>query len=258
MTVDWNEHPEARDEFLDAHERYLAIEDGRLGDEFSDAQQSPSRSQQHTDPVESIEVERKYEVDADAVVPSSFAAVGLQARDPERTTLTATYFDTSGGDLARERVAVRRREGGRDAGWHMKTLGSEGARELHWPLAPEMPAGLSEEIARITDAPVVPLAVLYTHRSTLRLVDHNGIERVEIADDLVHAEQCATKVKRVWREWEAELLVGADVAVLNAIEPVLVQAGAARSQSPAKIVRAVGFIPEFDAQDRARARKLDE
>lgn len=36
MTLDWNEHPEARDEFLDAHDRYLGIDDGRLGDEFAD------------------------------------------------------------------------------------------------------------------------------------------------------------------------------------------------------------------------------
>nr|WP_035769919.1 type II toxin-antitoxin system RelE/ParE family toxin [Arthrobacter castelli] len=40
MTLDWNEHPEAREEFLDAHERYLGIEDGRLGDEFADAAES--------------------------------------------------------------------------------------------------------------------------------------------------------------------------------------------------------------------------
>ncbi len=36
MTLDWHEHPEARSEFLDAHERYLAIEGGTLGDEFAD------------------------------------------------------------------------------------------------------------------------------------------------------------------------------------------------------------------------------
>ena len=35
MTLDWYEHPEAREEFLDAHDRYLGIEDGRLGDEFA-------------------------------------------------------------------------------------------------------------------------------------------------------------------------------------------------------------------------------
>jgi toxin ParE1/3/4 len=37
VTRDWHEHPEAREEFLDAHKRYSAIEDGRLGDEFADA-----------------------------------------------------------------------------------------------------------------------------------------------------------------------------------------------------------------------------
>lgn len=36
MTLNWNEHPAARDEFLDAHGRYLEIEDGKLGDEFAD------------------------------------------------------------------------------------------------------------------------------------------------------------------------------------------------------------------------------
>lgn len=40
MTLDWNEHPEAREEFLTAHERYLGIEDGRLGDEFVEAAES--------------------------------------------------------------------------------------------------------------------------------------------------------------------------------------------------------------------------
>lgn len=40
MTLDWNEHPEAREQFLDAHKRYLGIEDGRLGDEFADAAES--------------------------------------------------------------------------------------------------------------------------------------------------------------------------------------------------------------------------
>ena len=40
MTLDWYEHPEAREEFLDAHDRYLGIEDGRLGDEFADVAES--------------------------------------------------------------------------------------------------------------------------------------------------------------------------------------------------------------------------
>lgn len=37
MSLDWNEHPEAREEFLEAHELYVGIGDGRLGDQFVDA-----------------------------------------------------------------------------------------------------------------------------------------------------------------------------------------------------------------------------
>lgn len=37
MILDWNEHPEARSEFLEAHDRYLGIAGGSLGDEFADA-----------------------------------------------------------------------------------------------------------------------------------------------------------------------------------------------------------------------------
>ena len=40
MTLGWIEHPEARDEFLEAHERYSAIDDGKLGNEFADAVES--------------------------------------------------------------------------------------------------------------------------------------------------------------------------------------------------------------------------
>jgi hypothetical protein len=36
VTLDWQDHPEARAEFLDAHERYLAIDGGALADEFAD------------------------------------------------------------------------------------------------------------------------------------------------------------------------------------------------------------------------------
>lgn len=34
MTIDWYEHPEAREELLEAHARYAGIDDGRLGEDF--------------------------------------------------------------------------------------------------------------------------------------------------------------------------------------------------------------------------------
>ncbi|MFT4123435.1 MAG: hypothetical protein QM635_06355 [Microbacteriaceae bacterium] len=36
MTLEWNEHPEAREEYLGALARYANIGDGRLGGEFAD------------------------------------------------------------------------------------------------------------------------------------------------------------------------------------------------------------------------------
>lgn len=36
MTLDWNEHTEARDEYLDALARYASIDGGDLGEEFAD------------------------------------------------------------------------------------------------------------------------------------------------------------------------------------------------------------------------------
>lgn len=40
MTPDWYEHPDAREEFLNAHDRYSGIDDGQFGDEFADAAES--------------------------------------------------------------------------------------------------------------------------------------------------------------------------------------------------------------------------
>lgn len=215
--------------------------------------------------VESIEVERKYEVAVDAVLPGDFSPAGLLADEPEQVELRAVYFDTADGHLARSLVAVRRREGGHDAGWHLKAKGAGGARELHWPLSDEMPEGLRAEIAQLSDAPVVPLAELRTQRTVLRLRDGRaarekggarGAEAVELADDRVLAEHCSTGVRRAWREWEAELAQGADAALLDRLEPLLRQSGATPSANPAKIVRAVGLIPQFDARDREAARRL--
>ena len=42
MTLEWNEHPEARTEYLDALAKYATIGDGRLGEEFADAADAAS------------------------------------------------------------------------------------------------------------------------------------------------------------------------------------------------------------------------
>lgn len=217
---------------------------------------NPERDSGAGEPIESFEVERKYEVGVEADSPLDYSAVGLFADAPERYRMVARYFDTVDRALARRLVAVRERTGGKDAGWHMKAKGEGGAREMLWPPSQEMPEGLRAEIAKLTRSPIELLAELRTDRTVLRLRDASGAEAVELADDRVLAEEKPSGVRRAWREWEAELMPGADPALLDALEPVLRAAGADPSPSPAKIARATGFLPQLDATDRAAARRL--
>lgn len=234
----------------------------------------------HGKAAESLEIERKFEVPPGAHFPSAaeFASAGLALGPLETHELHARYFDTADGALARVRVAVRRREGGSDEGWHLKEKGERGTRELHWPLSPELPAGLAHELRlRIGDAvdAVVPLAELRTERRTARLTDANGIEVVELADDRVRASDLrdGEGVDRAWREWEAELMPGADPVWLERVAEVLASAGAEPSPSSAKIARATGRLVEqalaagsppelverlreMDRLDREAARRL--
>ncbi|WP_187977780.1 CYTH domain-containing protein [Mycetocola sp. JXN-3] len=98
------------------------------------------------------EIERKYDVPDAAVLPDLTAAVpGLVADAPHTFELAATYLDTADGGLARARTALRRREGGHDAGWHIKADTPQGRFETQWPLdepvAPGSPNGAAPAAA---------------------------------------------------------------------------------------------------------------
>ncbi|MHA3723397.1 CYTH domain-containing protein [Leucobacter sp. HY1910] len=245
------------------------------------------------DGAESIEVERKYEVPEHAVMPraEAYAALGLTLDAPETHELRATYFDTPDRALARAGIAVRERSGGHDAGWHVKQRLSGGVREVAWPPAPEAPealiaklhellAGNTGEAGAAVAGPVVatlqlePLAQMRTTRVTT-LVRQTGKPVIELADDRVLGiDHTAGGVRRAWREWEAELVLGEDPAVLALVEPLLLAAGAVPSLSFAKIARASGqlvvvakqrgaspaqisALEALDADDQARARTLE-
>ena len=229
----------------------------------------------------SLEIERKYEVPPETEIPApaEFAAVGLRSTAPETNLLDATYYDTTGGDLAAAGLAMRVRRGGGDEGWHLKAKGTGGTLELHWDLADEIPAGLRAELRERVGAAaetVRPIATLLTERRTVRLEDADGVEVIELADDRVRAAELRgdAPVRRAWREWEAELLPGAEESWLDRAGTVLEAAGARPSPSPAKIARAMGVLvqaaeargaaPEviaalqqMDSVDRAAARRLD-
>ena len=83
-----------------------------------------------------LEVERKFDVGESTVSPSfeGIAAVARVEKAPVQS-LDAMYFDTPAHDLARNKVTLRRRTGGTDAGWHLKLPSGPDARtEVRAPL----------------------------------------------------------------------------------------------------------------------------
>ena len=206
---------------------------------------------------EQTEIERKYDIEGLRPVPSLLGVGGITAETAEDPViLSAVYYDTDDHALARNRIVLRRREGGGDAGWHLKTPADEGRTEVHWPLdvdgadRPEsepIPADVLEPVrAIVRDRPLTPLARISTVRTTVRLTGADGQALAEVADDLVSASDARGGTYRKWREWEAELLDGAPdtrkkrTKLLDAVEQSLLAAGATPSTSVAKIARAVG------------------
>lgn len=205
---------------------------------------------------ESLEIERKYAVSAAAELPDAarFLGVGFMLGEAQTFVLEARYFDTPELDLAAQRVAVRCRLGGPDEGWHLKEKGRpehEGTRELHWPIGAspdpaalaaraDFPAGLASELSERLGvdhaARVGVIATLRTSR-TVRRLSRDGVELVELADDHVDATNELTGHRQRWREWEAELLPGADPLLLDHIEPLLNDAHAQRVTGTSKIQR---------------------
>jgi inorganic triphosphatase YgiF len=211
---------------------------------------------------EQTEIERKYDVEALSRIPDLTGIDGVAtAVAGEPFSLTAVYYDTADHDLARRRIVLRRREGGGDAGWHLKKPADEGRTEVHWPLdagdtdtgdtqSPAdgpIPAEVLEPIrAIVRDRPLTPLARVGTVRTTVRLLGADGAALAEIADDEVSASDVRGGTYRKWREWEAELLDDAPdtekkrTRLLDSIEQTLLTAGARPSTSVAKIARAMG------------------
>lgn len=196
----------------------------------------------------STETERKYDVPEDAQLPELPTVAAAVRQD--RFTLRATYFDTADGALLRNRRTLRRREGGHDAGWHLKTPGDDGRTEHHVPLAQELPPALHAMVAEFLDGRHLgEVALLVTERAASTLLDSSGSELAEIADDRVTATDLRTGTVRSWREWEAELMDGAPsgrearAELLDAIEVELLAAGAVPSSSSSKLARALGSTP---------------
>lgn len=206
-----------------------------------------------------FEIERKYEVAIDAVLPLDYSSRGYVAAPPVTFELVASYYDTPARDLATHRLALRHRIGGPDAGWHLKERGADGTIERSWPGSAEIPEGVTQVLReRFGEslAELSPTATLRTTRTSIRLSDRDGADAIEIVDDRVHAFDHIEEVERAWREWEAELAEGADQTHLDAVEALLLDAGAAHSLSESKIGRTLGKSLELAERHGAAPREL--
>lgn len=195
------------------------------------------------------ETERKFEVVENTVAPS-FAGLSAVAR-VERSlsqSLDAVYFDTPARDLARHRITLRRRTGGTDEGWHVKLpAGVDTRTEIRAPLTDddtgEVPDNIRDVVlAIVRDAPLAPVARISTERTVETLYDADGAQLAEFCDDDVRASADGGDELR-WREWELELVPGADTDVFDRLTGRLLDAGAEPSGHGSKLARVLGTPP---------------
>jgi inorganic triphosphatase YgiF len=196
-----------------------------------------------------VEIERKYDVAEGVELPSLVGVSRIAAADEtDAFDLDATYFDTPELALAQQRIAVRRRVGGHDAGWHIKWPPlSEGRHEQQFELGDD--EGVPGEVRlalgdRTGGAELVPIARILNHRVATVLRDADGGALIELADDHVTATDLRSGTEQRWQEWEAELLPAGAAGekadrdeLLDAVEERLLAAGARPAASGSKLAR---------------------
>ncbi|MBO0979752.1 CYTH domain-containing protein [Microbacterium sp. SD291] len=203
-----------------------------------------------TEPSRTVEVERKYDVDEGTPLPEWRGIPGVDAvSEGELRELDARYLDTADAALSRAGVALRRRTGGPDAGWHIKgPREGDGRLEIGWPLGGDdaVPDAVTETLARWTTAELIPLARIENSRTAYLLTGPDGVV-AEFVDDRVRATDLRQGTAREWREWELELgpaapsdAAGRD-ALFTAAEQAIFAAGGRHSASGSKLARALGF-----------------
>ena len=196
---------------------------------------------------EHLEIERKYDVDADTPIPDLTVIPGVvRTAGPTEYDLDAVYFDTAELSLATYGITLRRRTGDDDSGWHLKLPVGQDRREIRVPLgrAVKTPPAVLRRAVRIytRGARLRPVATIRTRRLVTALIAEDGGTAAEFCDDHVGSELAGTGLEpQSWREWEVEV-VDADAAILDAAESVVLAAGAARGDHSSKLSRVLAHL----------------
>jgi CHAD domain-containing protein len=234
------------------------------------------------EPSRHLEVERKFDVPESTVTPS-FEGIAAVARVETLPTqsLDAMYFDTPMQDLARNKITLRRRTGGHDAGWHLKLPAGPDARtEIRTPLGSAdddtVPSQLLDVVlAIVRDRPIKPVARITTQRESQVLYGIEGAPFAEFSNDHVRAWSAtatdspdAEPVVQEWREWELELdesRGASDTELLSRLSNRLLDAGGEPAGHASKLARVLGTTvptngtkPPEDPVQRAVAEQVGE
>jgi inorganic triphosphatase YgiF len=197
-----------------------------------------------------LEVERKFDVDA-STQPPSFDGIAEVTRveHAETQELDAVYFDTAERDLAANRITLRRRTGGLDAGWHLKLPAGVDARtEVRAPLDTNQSHSVPTELLDVVldilrSRPVSPVARISTTRQVQWLHGPDDAVIAEFCDDQVTAGQGedGSILPQRWREWELELVGdGATEELMDQVSNRLFDAGAKPAGVGSKLARVLG------------------
>ncbi|MEU0333366.1 CYTH and CHAD domain-containing protein [Streptomyces sp. NPDC006193] len=188
------------------------------------------------------EIERKYESDDGRLPDLTGAGPVAAVLDRGVVELDATYYDTADERLAAASLTLRRRTGGSDAGWHLKTPVAPGVRdEIRAPLSDAVPPEIAALVrSRVRDAELIPLVRLRTVRDVRHLVDADGALLAEASVDAVTAERLTGPGGAArWTEIEVELADGGDPALLDQVDERLRKAGVRPSAATSKLARAL-------------------
>jgi CHAD domain-containing protein len=193
------------------------------------------------------EREVTYDVDAEWALPDLSDAVPEGGRLAEETNeLRAVYYDTEPAVLRPLGISLRRREGGADAGWHLKVPAGDSRSEVHSHAGPgTVPPALARRVAGITSSRrLAPVATIETTRHTAQVLDARGGLVLEVAEDQVRGtRERSTSDPVEWREVEIELGDAGTEDDLAAVADRLEAAGARPAAVQRKINHVLGEPP---------------